>query len=110
MNGAIAEPLASTISPPSTTIISSTGISQNFLRTRRNAQISRKNDMFLFSELIVEAARRRARRVARHPVARSVGVEWCTHRRLPERAHDHSDRRNHQEKEDRHCDRAHDSA
>jgi hypothetical protein len=30
MNGAIADPLASTIDPPSTTIMSRTGTSQNF--------------------------------------------------------------------------------
>ena len=45
MNGAIADPFASTINPPRTTIISSTGISQNFLRTRKKAQSSLRRDM-----------------------------------------------------------------
>src|ERR1700675_21473 len=40
MKGAITEPLVSTTNPPNTTIISSTGNSQNFFRTRINRQSS----------------------------------------------------------------------
>ena len=40
MNGAIAEPLVSTIRPPKMTIMMKIGISQYFFRTRRNDQNS----------------------------------------------------------------------
>ena len=40
MNGAIAEPLVSTIRPPKITIMIMIGSSQNFLRSRMNAQSS----------------------------------------------------------------------
>src|SRR5437660_10957471 len=44
MNGATAEPFASTARPPNTTITINTGSSQNFLRSRRNSQNSARND------------------------------------------------------------------
>ena len=40
MNGAITEPFPRTTSPPKTAIMKMTGISQNFLRARRNAHNS----------------------------------------------------------------------
>ena len=45
MNGAITEPLLSTTKPPKTAIMKIIGISQNFLRARRNDHNSSKNDM-----------------------------------------------------------------
>ena len=48
----MAEPCASTISAPSKAIISNSGASQNFLRTRMNFHKSLINDMAA-SELVV---------------------------------------------------------
>ena len=45
MNGATAEPWASTISSPNSAIMMKIGQSQNFLRTRKNAQSSLSIDM-----------------------------------------------------------------
>lgn len=54
MNGAIADPCANTIKAPSSAMISRMGASQNFLRTRRKASNSFRNDKIEFhSEGIV---------------------------------------------------------
>src|SRR6186713_1161811 len=45
MNGAMADPLVSTISAPNPTRATITGSSQNFLRWLRNPQRSRRNSM-----------------------------------------------------------------
>jgi hypothetical protein len=44
MNGAIAEPLVSTTNPPKIIIMMTIGISQNFLRERKNSHSSAMND------------------------------------------------------------------
>jgi hypothetical protein len=44
MNGAIAEPLPSTTTPPNTAVNIKIGSSQNFLRTRMNSQSSARKD------------------------------------------------------------------
>jgi hypothetical protein len=44
MKGAIAEPFVSTNKPPKIAIMIKTGSSQNFLRTRKNIQNSRRKD------------------------------------------------------------------
>jgi hypothetical protein len=57
MNGAIAEPFARTSSEPKIIIIIKTGKSQNFFRTRRNIQNSRRNETMSDLRIDVSSAR-----------------------------------------------------
>src|SRR6185437_16174769 len=108
MNGAIAEPLVSTIRPPKTTIMIRIGSSQNFLRSRMKAQSSTimapmDEDPFEIgyarSELVAHRLRRRARRRAVDPVGRGPAVELQPQEILAEGPHHEADRRDGQEEQ-----------
>jgi hypothetical protein len=58
MNGAITEPFDRTSSEPKIIIIIKTGKSQNFFRTRRNIQNSRRNETI--SDLGIDVSSTRA--------------------------------------------------
>jgi hypothetical protein len=57
MNGAITEPFDRTSSEPKIIIIIKTGKSQNFFRTRRNIQNSRRNETISDLGIDVSSAR-----------------------------------------------------
>src|SRR5258708_9961554 len=69
MNGANTVPLVSTTRPPNTTIMTRTGSSQNFLRTRMKRQSSARKSIQRPSKLIAHALRRRTGWIADDPVA-----------------------------------------
>src|SRR4029079_8705582 len=78
MNGAIAEPLVSTIRPPKITIMIMIRSSQNFLRSRMKAHSSTIIDPIFSlsrSELVLHRLRRRPRRGALDPVALGAAVD-----------------------------------
>src|SRR3546814_11465567 len=83
MNGATAEPWVSTTRPPNSTITSSIGSSQNFLRIRRNRHSSARKDIGV-SELIGHGRAGVGLGVARDPVAGGVGLEAPVQRILAE--------------------------
>src|ERR1700676_2810557 len=104
MNGAMAEPLVSTIRPPKITIMIRIGNSQNFLRSRMKAQSStmmEPMDVGPFrSELVFHRLRRRSRRGSVDPVALGRGIETQTQEVLAHGAHDETDRHDgHEEKQ-----------
>src|SRR5476649_2127770 len=114
MNGAMAEPLVSTIRPPNTTIMIMIGSSQNFLRSRMNAQSSMMTepmdvDPFEInlarSELVFHRLRRRTRRGPLDPVAFGVAVELQPQEILAEHPHHQTDRRNRDEEQQAQHDR-----
>src|SRR6266852_7312087 len=92
MNGATAEPLVRTINPPKTAMTMNTGRSQNFLRTRRKAQNSRRKLTIDASELVLECFGCRAGRLADDPIAVRRGLECSPHRVLAGEPHQKSDR------------------
>src|SRR5262249_51919 len=92
MNGATAEPLVRTISPPKTAMTMNTGRSQNFLRTLRNAQNSRRKLTIDASELALECFGCRPRRLAHYPIAVRGGLEFLAHRILAGEPHQEADR------------------
>src|SRR3979409_2369816 len=113
MNGAITEPLVSTTSPPNTTIMISTGSSQNFFRTRINRQSSATKSMFvsLFEQDAFEKAAsrfcsdhaleldfhrlgRRSGRLSHDPVAVLVRLPFQAQHILAQHAHDEAGRQN----------------
>src|SRR5690242_14139765 len=107
MNGAIAEPLASTRSPPSSSITITIGASQYFLRTRmkrHNSAIRLMGGL----ELVLERFGRRSRRRALDPVCPGRFVEAQAQRVLAERTHEQPHRGDHAEEHDAEHDRAHD--
>src|SRR5471032_2589955 len=113
MNGAMAEPLVSTIRPPKITIMMKIGSSQNFLRSFMNAQSSTMMEPMVFkslsrSELIFHRLRRRPRRSALDPVALGVLVQAQAQEILARRPHDQADRRDRHEEQQAHDDRIHD--
>src|ERR1044071_225754 len=94
MNGAIAEPLVSTIRPPKITIMIMIGSSQNFLRSRMKAQSSTRIDPISLSrsELVFDRLRRRPRRRALDPVTLGATVDPQAQEILAEGPHDQADR------------------
>src|SRR5262245_23790280 len=90
MNGAIAEPCVSTISPPNSSIRMRIGTNQYFLRTRRNIQNSCRNDNMHTSELLFHRVRRRSWRLARDPVACRRRVAAQTQRVFAGPAHENA--------------------
>src|SRR3546814_10513698 len=83
MNGATADPWVSTTRPPNSTITSSIGSSQNFLRIRRNRHSSARKDIGV-SELIGHGRAGVGLAVARNPVAGGLGIEAPVQRILAE--------------------------
>ena len=80
MNGATAELWANSISPPKSAMTRKTGNSQNFLRTRRKAQNSRRKPSIRSSELVPECFGCGAGRFAHDPVALRRWLEFPPHR------------------------------
>src|SRR6202023_3304763 len=76
MNGATAELWANSISPPKSAMTRKTGNSQNFLRTRRKAQNSRRKPSIRSSELVPECFGCGAGRFAHDPVALRRWLEF----------------------------------
>src|SRR5262252_10709113 len=97
MNGAMAEPLVSTIRPPKITIMIRIGRSQNFLRSLMKAQSSTRMAPIGWSlsrsELVFHRLGRRPRRVAVDPVALGRVIDLEPQEILAEDAHDKTDRR-----------------
>src|SRR5438132_1318457 len=91
MKGATAEPLVRTISPPKMAIIMNTGSNQNFFRTPRNAQNSRRKLIIDVSELVLECLRRRAGRCADDPIALRCRLEFPPHWILASQPHQKAD-------------------
>src|SRR6266568_776347 len=108
MNGATAEPWASTISTPNRPVMTNIGNSQYFFRARRNAQSSLIIDMMAALKLVGERIGRRAGRLARHPVALGARIEPCAQRVPAGEPHDQAERRKYAIEQDSHRDRAHD--
>src|SRR5262245_29241959 len=92
MNGAIALPLASTMRPPNTAIITSTGMSQYFFRARTNAQSSPANSVTIASKLVDHRVAGRAGWLSLNPVRWDVGLETQPQRILPARPQQESKR------------------
>src|SRR5512139_1558569 len=91
MKGATAEPLVRTMSPPKIAMTMKTGSSQNFFRTRRKAQNSRKKPAIDPSELILECFRCGAGRLAGDPIAFHRRLEFSPHRVLAREPHQEAD-------------------
>src|SRR3954467_15695586 len=111
MNGATTEPLASTSRPPNSAIMTRTGASQSFFRTRRKPHSSATNSISavppLGSVLVHHGLRRRARRLARDPVAGGLGLPAAAHRVVPLGLHQEADRDEDRRVEQEEDDRAH---
>src|SRR3981081_4623818 len=124
MNGAITEPLVSTTSPPNTTIMISTGSSQNFFRARMNRQSSATKSMFVslfehdtfekvvfrfFSDHALELVSHRfgrwSGRSPHDPVAVLVRQPFQAQHILAQHAHDEAGWQNRAVKNKRHHDR-----
>src|SRR5215831_14268834 len=91
MKGATAEPLVRTINPPKIVMTIKTGRSQNFFRTRRKAQNSRRKLTITASELVLECFRRGSRRGADDPVALRCWFEFKPQRILASEPHQEAD-------------------
>src|SRR5581483_12463197 len=102
-NGAIAEPLVSTIRPPKITIMIRIGSSQNFLRSRMKAQSSTRmapiGQVLSRLELILHGFGLGPRRRTLDPVALGGGIHLGAQEVLAEGAHHQSDRRDGDEEE-----------
>src|SRR5262245_65774254 len=96
MNGAMAEPLVSTIRPPKITIMIRLGSSQNFFRSFMKAQSSTRMEpiaaVLSRSELVFHRLRRRPGRGAVDPVAAGAAIHPKPQEILAEQAHDEADR------------------
>src|SRR5215472_1264992 len=109
MKGAMAEPLVSTKSPPNTAIMIRIGSNQNFLRTRRNSQNSRRNDnMVSFSELMLHRFGACLRRAAQDPIAVTSTIGPHPKRIFAKRPHEKADRQDRRIEQERQHDRTHD--
>src|SRR5690348_4935637 len=76
MNGATADPLASTMREPNTASIRSRGRSQYFFRTRMNVHNSATKSIIIqSSELARHRVRRWAWRITLNPVGKGVALE-----------------------------------
>src|ERR1700693_4818123 len=104
MNGAIAEPLVSTTSPPNTTIMISIGNSQNFFRTRINRQSSATKSISCPLELIFHRLGRWSGRAPHDPVARRLGLALEPQQIPSHHAHDEAGRPYRAEEQQRHDD------
>src|SRR5262249_46092027 len=92
MKGATAEPLVRTMSPPKIAMTKKTGSSQNFFRTRRKSQNSRKKLIIDPSELVLERFGRRPRRLADDPIALRRRLKLSPHPILAGKPHYEPDR------------------
>src|SRR5215813_6396944 len=114
MKGATALPWVSTIRPPNTTIINSTGSNQYFLRTRKNRQNSSKNAIGAppqpVLELVAHRLARRPGRLAHDPVTTGSRLAPQAQYVLAQQAHQHGQRRHHDEEDEAEHHRAHDPA
>src|SRR3954452_20614713 len=112
MNGATTEPLASTSRPPNSAIMTRTGTSQNFLRTRRKPHSSATNSIGAVppkrSVLVHHGLGRRPRRLARDPIAGGLRLSAVAHRVVLPGPHEVADRHEHRRVEQEEHDRAHD--
>src|SRR5688500_565998 len=91
MNGATAEPWARTSRPPSTTLITMIGSSQNLRRAPRNFHIWTTKSMGRYLLVHVpETVVGRTGRVALHPIALGGGVELARHGVAPDDPHHHA--------------------
>src|SRR5258706_9587639 len=109
MNGATTDPLASTSRPPSTTVMTMIGRSQNLRRTTMKRHIWVTYSIAVSSrvlEQILEAVLGRTGRVAAQPVALRRRVPGPLHRVPAEAAHHVAHRREHAEEHDSHHQRA----
>src|ERR1700746_2299664 len=102
MNGASAEPSASTSKPPSPHTITITGVSQIFLRTRRNFHRSLTRSIIKSSEFFGHRGLLPAGRRSGEPIARPVRLETKPQGILASGTQNHSDRSKHTEKHDTH--------
>jgi hypothetical protein len=91
MNGAMAEPLVRTISPPKMAIITNTGNSQNFFRILKKAQNSRIKLINDASKLVLECFWRSARGCADNPIALGCRLEFPSHRVFTTQPHQEAD-------------------
>src|SRR4051794_25639187 len=107
MNGATTEPCARTSKPPSTTVMTMMGSSQNLRREPRNCQICITKSISNLLEHVPIAVVRRSGRGAVDPVARLRRLEAPAHRIAPQGPHHHADRRENCEEDDAQHERAH---
>src|SRR5689334_13347273 len=111
MKGATALPWASNNKPPKISSITKMGSSQNFFRTRRNAQNSFTNDDIWSPpyskalKLIRHSLGRRPRRTPLNPVTGSAGIQGQPQGIFTEQPEDQRCRRDYEEKEQPHDDR-----
>src|SRR5262245_61244464 len=107
MNGAIALPLANTVSAPNAAIMIRMGRSQNFFRSLRNAQNSVTNSSMEPSlKLIAHGVRRRPRWPARDPIRSGIRIEAELQEILLHEPEDQSGRHDGAEEEDSEDDRS----
>src|SRR5688572_28104046 len=100
MKGATAEPCASTSKPPSSTLTTMIGNSQNLRRASRKRHIWTTKSIFsTLLEHVAEAVFARAGRLARHPVAAPPRLEAAVHGVAAGEAHDDAHRREHGEED-----------
>src|SRR5690242_17735011 len=92
MKGATAEPFVKITSPPKRSITNTSGISQNFFRTRINSQNSTKKDTALLLKLFCHAARRWSRRITWNPITLRHLVRFQTEQILAQEAHEQTHR------------------
>src|SRR6185369_13292630 len=93
MNGATADPWVSTMSPPNSTRISTIGRSQNFFRSRMNAQSSTtKSPISLLPLELPHHVRGRSRR-APDAIGLARPLEGSTHRVTARETHHQPERR-----------------
>src|SRR5215211_4808264 len=98
MNGAIAEPWASTSNPPRAHITTSTGISQYFFRARIKSQSSLTKSIIYGSILLGHGS---DRRIAPNPVACRTLINTKAQRIFPSQPQDYAGRQHHAEEHDR---------
>src|SRR2546427_3784440 len=108
MNGATAEPCASTISTPRRAIITKIGHNQYFFRVRMNAHSSLSISIAIFLKLVGHGIRWRPGRLARYPVRVRAGIELQAQRILPGEPSQHTDRSDDAIKQNAQCNRTHD--
>src|SRR6185369_6062136 len=108
MNGAIADPLASTSKPPTISITSMTGTSQYFLRARMNAHSSLIRRTGVFLKLVFHAVGSGSGRRALDPVTLRLRIQLETQEVFAEEPHHQACRHDRQIEHERQCNRADD--
>src|SRR5437867_1845726 len=94
MNGATADPCVSTIKPPNSRSTTTIGSSQNFFRSRMNAQSSRTNSpIFNSPSLELPGHVGAGSGGLEDAIRRRDGIEASMHRISPEPPHDDAHRR-----------------